>query len=132
MTTINSPLATILDQARELAENLPQLSVNIDYEAITKAALKVFRDEQKKLQEDPRILIIQSDAHKKYGQAVIKMLRRRGFLQPYRFDLREAYDRDGNVITKAKGVVYYRVVEIEQAIEQGNILKGTRRTRLNS
>lgn len=131
MTTINSPLATILDQAKELAENLPQLSVNIDYEAITKAAIKAFRDEQKKFQNDPRILMIQSDAHKKYGKAVIAMLRRRGLLQPYRFDLREVCDEDGNVITKAKGVVYYRIIEIEQAIEQGNILKGTRRTRLN-
>ena len=120
----------MLDQARELAEKLPQLSIIIDYDAIARAAIKVFREEQKKRQDDPRILMIQSDAHKRYGRSVITALMRRGYLQPYKFDLREAYDEEGNVITKAKGVVYYRVVEIEKAIEEGNVLKGTRRTRL--
>ena len=130
MTTANNPLATMLEQARELAANAPQFSVNIDYEAIAKAAIKIFRDEQKKRQDDPRILMIQSDAHKKYGKSVITALMRRGYLQPYKFDLRDAYDEEGNVITKAKGVVYYRVVDIEKAIEEGNVLKGARRTRL--
>lgn len=130
MTIVNNPLVAMLDQVRELAENLPQLSVNIDYEAITKAAIKAFRDEQKKFQEDPRILMIQSDAHKKYGKAVIAMLCKRGLLQPYRFDLREVCDEDGNLITKAKGVVYYRAVDIEKAIEEGNVLKGTRQLRM--
>lgn len=130
MTTSNNPLAAMLDQARELAEKLPQLSIIIDYDAIARAAIKVFREEQKKRQDDPRILMIQSDAHKRYGRSVITALMRRGYLQPYKFDLREAYDEEGNVITKAKGVVYYRVVEIEKAIEEGNVLKGTRRTRL--
>ena len=62
-----------------------------------------------------------------YGKSVINALVKRGFLQQYKFDTREAVDREGNPIIKAKGVIYYRIAEIEKAIEDGNILKGTRR-----
>lgn len=130
MTTVNNPLASILEQAQELAANIPQFTVNIDYDALAKAAIKVFRDEQKKFQDNPRILLIQSEAHKMYHRTVIQALTRRGFLQPYKFDFQEYYDIDGNLITKAKGVVYYRAVDIEKAIEEGNVLKGTRQLRM--
>lgn len=130
MATVNNPLAGILDQARELAANIPQFTVNIDYETLAKAVIKVFRDEQKKFQDNPHILLIQSEAHRMYHQSVIRALVRRGLLQPYKFDLKEYYDLDGNLITKTKGVVYYRAVDIEKAIEEGNVLKGTRQLRM--
>lgn len=74
-----------------------------------------------------RVLFTQKEAQDTYGKSVINALVKRGFLQQYKFDTREAVDREGNPIIKAKGVIYYRIAEIEKAIEDGNILKGTRR-----
>lgn len=73
------------------------------------------------------MLFTQKEAQDTYGKSVINALVKRGFLQQYKFDTREAVDREGNPIIKAKGVIYYRIAEIEKAIEDGNILKGTRR-----
>lgn len=39
----------------------------------------------------------------------------------------EAYDKSGDLVKRAKGVVYYRVAEIDNAIEEANVLKGIRR-----
>lgn len=127
--TTNSPLRALLQQASDLAAQTAPIIVDIDYDAITRAAVKAVRAEQAKIAANPRILVTQNEAHKIYGKSVITSLVRRGQLQQYKFDLREAYDKEGELITKAKGVVYYRLVEIETAVEEGNILKGTRRTK---
>lgn len=128
-TTITSPIQALLRQASDLAAQTAPIIIDIDYEAITRAAVKVVREAQAKIACDPRVLLTQNEAHKAYGKSVITSLLRRGRLQQYKFDLREVHDKDGQLITKAKGVVYYRVVEIETAIEEGNVLKGTRRMR---
>lgn len=130
MTTVNNPLAAVLEQALELAANLPQITINIDYDAITRAAIKAVREERRRLQEDPRVVITQSEAHKRYGKKTIAPLMRRGYLQPYKFDLNEVYDEEDNLVIRAKGVIYFRVVDIEKAIEEGNVLKGTARRRM--
>lgn len=126
MEPTNNPLAALLQQALSLAGSSQCIPVIVDYEAITRAAIKVAREERVRISSDPKVLITQNDAHKSYGKSVITALVKRGRLQKYKFDLRETYGKDGELITKAKGVVYYRVVEIEEAIEEGNILKGTR------
>lgn len=126
----NNPVAALLQQALSLAEKSVGIPVIVDYEAITKAAIKAAREEREKIAADPRVLVTQNEAHIRYGKSVITALVRRGYLQQYKFDLREVYDEEGNVINKAKGVVYYRVIEIEKAVEEGNVLKGTRRIKL--
>lgn len=123
----NNPVAALLQQALSLAEKSVGIPVIVDYEAITKAAIKAAREEREKIAADPRVLVTQNEAHIRYGKSVIIALVRRGYLQQYKFDLREVYDEEGNLIKKAKGVVYYRVIEIEKAVEEGNVLKGTRR-----
>lgn len=122
-----NPITPLLQQALSLAEKSAGIPVVIDYEAITRAAIKVSREEREKIASDPKVLLTQNEARNRYGKSVITALVRRGYLQQYKFDLREAYDEEGNLIKKAKGVIYYRILEIERAIEEGNVLKGTRR-----
>lgn len=127
MEANNNPVAALLQQALSLAEKSAGIPVIVDYEAITRAAIRAAREERAKIAADPKVLLTQNEAHIRYGKSVIIALVRRGYLQQYKFDLREAYDEEGNLITKAKGVIYYRVIEIENALEDGNVLKGTRR-----
>lgn len=121
---MQDPVVLLLQQALELLSSKPA-PISINYEEITKAAVKMVKEEKEKIY--PRVLVTQNEAIEKYGKSVIKALVKRGHLQQYKFDTREACDSEGNVITKAKGVIYYRVAEIEDSIENGNILKGTRR-----
>lgn len=123
----NNPVAALLQQALSLSEKSAVIPVIVDYEAITRAAIRAAREERERIASDPKVLVTQNEAHIRYGKSVIIALVRRGYLQQYKFDLREAYDEKGNLIKKAKGVIYYKVVEIEKALEDGNVLKGTRR-----
>lgn len=123
----NNPVAALLQQALSLAEKSAGIPVVVDYEAITKAAIRAAREERERIAADPKVLLTQNEAHIRYGKSVIIALVRRGLLGQYKFDMREVYDEEGNLIKKAKGVVYYRVIEIEKAVEEGNVLKGTRR-----
>lgn len=123
----NNPVAALLQQALSLSEKSAGIPVIVDYEAITRAAIKAAREERERLDSDPKRLITQNEAHIRYGKSVINALVRRNYLQPRKYDLQETYDDDDNLVTKAKGVIYYRVVEIEKALEDGNVLKGTRR-----
>lgn len=127
MEANNNPVAALLQQALSLAEKSVGIPVIVDYEAITRAAIKAAREERAKIAADPKVLLTQNEAHIRYGKSVIKALVKRRKLEQYRFDLREAYDEDGNLIKKAKGTIYYRVIDIEEAIEEGNLLKGIRR-----
>ena len=117
--------ALLLQQA--LAAMMAQVKEppRIDYEAITRAAIKTVNEEKARIFD--KVLITKNEANISYGKAVINALVKRGLLQEYRFDTRIAVDREGNEIKKAKGVIYFRLAEIEQAVEDGNIYKGTRR-----
>lgn len=128
--TSNNPVATLLQQALSLTENSAGIPVIVDYEAITRAAIRAAREERERMASDPKVLLTQNEANIRYGKSVITALVRRGYLQQYKFDLREVYDEEGNLIKKAKGVIYYRIIEIEKALEDGNVLKGTRRIKL--
>lgn len=124
-TTRANPAMTLLQQAMELMSPSINIPVVIDYDAITKAAVKTVTEERMKIYN--RVLLTQKEAQDTYGKSVINALVKRGFIQQYKFDTRDTVDRNGNPIKKAKGVIYYRLAEIENAIEDGNILKGTRR-----
>ena len=127
MIKSDNPLASLLRQALDLTENTTGIPVDIDYEAISRAAIKAAREERDRIFSDPKVLVTQNEAHNIYGKSVITALLRRGKLQPYKFDMTEAYDKSGDLVKRAKGVVYYRVAEIDNAIEEANVLKGIRR-----
>ncbi|RHJ83498.1 hypothetical protein [Parabacteroides sp. AM08-6] len=125
MEANTNPVATLLQQALGLMSNNVTIPVSIDYEAITKAAIKTVEEERKKIYS--KVLITQNEADSIYTKQVIRALVKRGHLQQYKFDFRDAVDREGNPIRKTKGAIYYRVEEIEKSIEKGNVLSGTRR-----
>lgn len=128
ITQNSNPIATLLEQALGLVSNNMSIPVVIDYNALSKAVIRSVDEERKKIY--PRVLVTQKEATDTYGQSVIKALVKRGFLQQYKFDIRDTVDREGNPIKKAKGVIYYRLEEIERSIEEGNVLKGTRRGKI--
>ena len=101
--------------------------ITIDYGEITRKTMEVMKDERERIWKDERLVLTQNKAGKIYGYAVIRALVDRGVLEQYQFDERECVDEDGNTFKKAKGVIYYLVRDIEEAIRKGNLLKGTRR-----
>ncbi len=121
-----NPVQALLSQAIALADP-DLLRPKIDYEELAKAAIKAVREEEKRMRSNPKVLLTQDKANKIYGQNVIRSLFKRGLIEPYKFDFRDTVDEEGNLIKKTKGVIYYRVSDIESAIEEGNVLKGTRR-----
>lgn len=129
-TQKTNAMTALLQQALALSQQSVGIPVLIDYEAITKAAVRAARDEAQRWRKDPRVMITQNEAHQTYGKYVITHLVKGGYLQQYKYGIREAYDRDGEKITVGRGVIYYKVVEIEEALEKGNVLKGMRRPRM--
>lgn len=123
-----NPVASLLEQALGLVSSNMNIPVVIDYNAIVKAAVKTVDEERRRIY--PRVLLTQKEASDTYGQSVIKALVKGGYLQQYKFGIRDTVDREGNPVKKARGVIYYRMEEIEQSIEEGNVLKGTRRSKI--
>ena len=128
-TSTENPVAALLQQALELSKRSAGIPVIIDYDAITRAAIEEYRKERERFAQNPRVFITQHEAHQRYGKSVITALVRRGKLQQYRFGTQDGYDEEGNLIKKKQGVVNYRVIEIERAVEDGNLLKGTKQLR---
>lgn len=128
--TKENPAVGLLLQAVALLQNTNGIPVVIDYEAITRQAVKAAREEMQRWRKDPRVLITQNEANQRYGKSVITSLVRTGYLQQYKFGFRESYDENGEKIVRSKGVIYYRTTDIEEAIENGNVLKGVRRVRV--
>lgn len=116
-------IKSLLEKAMKLSEDIPDTIVRVDYGAITSAVIASVIAERKRVARNPKVLLTQNEAHNRYGKSVITALVRRRYLLPYKFDLVEVYDENEELIKKAKGVVYYRVVDIEEALEDGNVLK---------
>ena len=85
-------------------------------------AIRCYRQEIEKT--DGKRLLTRKQADDLYGRNVIEALVRRGHLKPMRFDEARVIDEDGEVYMKPKGNVYFKLIEIEQAIEAGNLLRG--------
>lgn len=69
------------------------------------------------------ILICKSDAEDRFGSGVLKNLEKRKLIYPYQFGIEEVMDEEGEPIKKAKGYIYYKLSDLIEAIEKGNILK---------
>ena len=82
-------------------------------------AIRMYREEQKKINE--KCVITQFEAQNRYGRSVINLL-----LERMAFGTRDCVDSEGNTITKRKGNIYYRVRDIEDALDKANLYKGTK------
>ena len=87
-------------------------------------AIKAYKEERKKINE--KCVITQFEAQNRYGRSVISLLLERGLLERMAFGTRECVDSEGNPLTKRKGNIYYRVSDIEDAMDKANLYKGTR------
>ena len=87
-------------------------------------AIRMYREERKKINE--KCVITQFEAQNRYGRSVINLLLERGLLERMAFGTRDCVDSEGNTITKRKGNIYYRVRDIEDALDRANLYKGTK------
>lgn len=89
-----------------------------------KAGIEAFEKWRNDFLNNPSIVIAKSKAEKYAGgRMVLENLEERGFISPYQFGIERVTDEEGNIITEAKGPIYYKRYEIMKAIENGNILK---------
>lgn len=95
----------------------------------TEISSKVSINEYKAWIEDKRIVLTKSEAGKEFSVEIISTLVKRGLLQDYQFGITEVMDEDGNLIKKPKGRVYFRRIDILEAMEKGNLLKGLAKLR---
>ena len=120
----------LLDQLTTLAKQQQGVPVIIDYEHLVRCVVRVFREEWDKAMKTSKRLISQAEAYERYNRSVITNLVARGKLQQHRYECKEIEDEDGNVCRLPVGKIFYRVSEIEHALEDANLLKGTRRVSL--
>ena len=86
-------------------------------------AIKAYKEERKKINE--KCVVTQFEAQNRYGRSVINLLLERGMLERMAFGTRECVDSEGNPVTKRKGNIYYRISDIEDALDRANLYKGT-------
>lgn len=86
--------------------------------------LKVAINEFKSLIGDKSIVLSKAEAEKQFSADIISTLVKRGLLQDYQFGIDETEDEDGSLIKKPKGRIYYRRMDILEAMEKGNLLRG--------
>ena len=109
----------ILDQITrlEIAVHLIQVPTK---EEIVGLVIQTMCSEQRRLSE--KVLVTQNEANQRYGKNVIRSLRNRRILKPYKFDTKSYFDSDGEEVTVSKGTIYYRLSDIEDALEKGNVI----------
>lgn len=86
--------------------------------------LKIAINEYKSWLGDKSIVLTKSKAEEEFSPDIIASLVKRGLLQDYQFGIEETEDEDGNMVKKPKGRIYYRRIDILEAMEKGNLLKG--------
>lgn len=87
--------------------------------------INAFKNQEKAKLNDKRVLIVKSDAEKRFGgRMVIKNLEKRGLITPYQFGIEEVIDEDGIPVKRGQGYIYYKLSDLNEAIENGNLLKG--------
>ena len=95
-----------------------------------KLGIAAYKNEEALRRSNPRILIVKSEAERMVGgRMILKSLEKRGFIFPYRFDTKEMLDEDGEPFKAAQGRIYFKLCELEKALEDGNLYKGFRETR---
>ena len=82
-----------------------------------KLGIEAYKNERNANLKNKKILICKSDAEDRFGSGVLKNLEKRKLIYPYQFG------EEGEPIKKAKGYIYYKLSDLIEAIEKGNILK---------
>lgn len=80
-------------------------------------------EERKKREREGKILATRRWLENRYGSTPIRALIKLRLIFPYSFGMEEMEDPDGNVVVRKKGVDYYRVSDVERALEDFNNYK---------
>ena len=88
-----------------------------------KLGIEAYKNERNANLKNKKILICKSNAEDRFGSGVLKNLEKRKLIYPYQFGIEEVVDEEGEPIKKAKGYIYYKLSDLIEAIEKGNILK---------
>ena len=88
-----------------------------------KLGIEAYRNERNANHKNKKILICKTDAERRFGRGVIRELIKRKFIFPYQFGIETMVDEEGDEITEPRGHIYYKLHEIIEAVEEGNILK---------
>lgn len=62
------------------------------------------------------VVVTQIKAFRMYGKSVIQMLLKRNFLRSIELDNKTMVDSEGGMAVMRKGAIYYRIDEIDRAI----------------
>lgn len=88
-----------------------------------KLGIEAYRNERNANLKNKKILICRSDAERRFGRGVIRNLEKRKLVFPYQFCIETMVNEEGDEISEPRGHIYYKLHEIMEAIESGNILK---------
>lgn len=88
-----------------------------------KFGIEAYKNERAANLRNKKILICKSDAEERFGSGVLRSLEKRKLVFPYQFGVEEVVDESGEPVKKAKGYVYYKLSELTEAIEKGNVLR---------
>ena len=119
-------IMTLEKLSKEILDQISRLQIAVHLiqvptkEEIVGLVIQTMRSEQRRLSE--KVLVTQNEANQRYGKNVIRSLRNRRILKPYKFDTKSYFDPDGEEVTVAKGTIYYRLSDIEDALEKGNVI----------
>ena len=84
-----------------------------------KLGIEAYKNERNANLKNKKILICKSDAEDRFGSGVLK----RKLVFPYQFGIETMVNEEGDEISEPRGHIYYKLHEIMEAIESGNILK---------
>lgn len=88
-----------------------------------KLGIEAYRNERNANLKNKKILICRSDAERRFGRGVIRNLEKRKLVFPYQFGIETMVNEEGDKISEPRGHIYYKLHEIMEAVEGGNILK---------
>lgn len=101
---------------------------------LTEIAMKVYKIiEQVRLKQmrSEKTIATRDWFDKRYGESVMRKLVAQKLIYPYAFGTREERDPEGQPVKRRKGAIYYRVADVESAIEDYNIYKTLRESYKN-
>ena len=88
-----------------------------------KLGIEAYKNERNANLKNKKILICKSDAEDRFGSGVLKNLEKRKLVFPYQFGIETMVNEEGDEISEPRVHIDYKLQEIMEAIESGNILK---------
>ncbi len=99
------------------------MSTTDELTAIALKVHKILEMERQQRLKSGKVIATRDWFDKNYGEAVMRQLVKHKLIFPYAFGTREVTGPDGEPVVKRQGAIYFRVSDVESAIEDFNIYK---------